>query len=39
MELFGKSKVTRLTAETGITFTLVRLPKTFAHEIGRTAKM
>ena len=39
MELVGKSKVTRLNAKTGITYPLIRLPKTFANAIGRTAKM
>jgi hypothetical protein len=39
MELVGKSKVTRLNAKTGITYPLIRLPKTFADEIGRTAKI
>jgi hypothetical protein len=39
MQLVGKSKVTRLNAKTGITYPLIRLPKAFADEIGRTAKM
>ncbi len=39
MQLVGKSKVTRLNAKTGITYPLIRLPKKFADEIGRTAEM
>jgi hypothetical protein len=39
MQLVGKSKVTRLIAKNGITYPLIRLPKTFSNEIGGTVKM
>jgi hypothetical protein len=39
VQLAGKSKVTRLKAKTGIIYPLIRLPKTFADEIGKTAEM
>jgi hypothetical protein len=38
MQLVGKSKVTRLNAKTGITYPLIRLPKAYANEIGKTAE-
>ncbi len=39
MQLAGKSKVTRLKAKTEIIYPLIRLPKAFADEIGKTAEI
>ena len=37
MQLIGKSKVTKLNAKAGIVYPLIRLPKIYANQIGKTA--
>ena len=37
MQLVGRSKVTKLKANAGIVYPLIRLPKTYTDEIGKTA--
>ena len=39
MQFIGKSKVTKLNAKADIVYPLIRLPKTYAHEIGKTAEI
>jgi hypothetical protein len=39
MQLIGKSKVTKLNAKAGIVYPLIRLPKIYAGEIGKTAEI
>jgi hypothetical protein len=39
MQLIGKSKVTKLNAKAGIVYPLIRLPKIYADEIGKTAEI
>jgi mRNA degradation ribonuclease J1/J2 len=39
MQHVGKSKVTKLNAKAGVVYPLIRLPKTFADEIGKIAEI
>jgi hypothetical protein len=39
MQRIGKSKVTKLKAKAGVVYPLIRLPKTFADEIGKVAEI
>ena len=39
MQLVGKSKVTKLNAKAGIVYPIIRLPKIYADEIGKTAEI
>ncbi len=39
MQYVGKSKVTKLNAKAGVVYPLIRLPKTFADEIGSVAEI
>jgi hypothetical protein len=39
MQCVGTSKVTKLSAKAGIIYPLVRLPKSYAEKIGKTARM
>ncbi|MGP8011031.1 MAG: hypothetical protein ACLPI9_00915 [Halobacteriota archaeon] len=39
MHYLGKSKVTKLRAKAGVVYPLIRLPKTFADEIGNVAEI
>ena len=39
MKRAGKSKVTKLSAKAGAVYPLIRLPKTFADEIGKVAEI
>ena len=39
MQHIGKSKVTKLNAKAGVVYPLIRLPKTYANEIGNVAEI